>query len=79
MRRIFVLTVTIIVCLNVQGDGFLEFLVEVIDLTVIMTRCWCINLYDGGIATDPVLRFMHRHLVMMTVRSITSTRNSRKP
>ena len=29
--------------------GFLELLVEVFDLTVIMTRCWCINLYDGDI------------------------------
>ena len=29
--------------------GFLELLVEVVDLTVIMTRCWCINLYDGDI------------------------------
>ena len=29
--------------------SFLELLVEVVDLTVIMTRCWCINLYDGDI------------------------------
>ena len=28
---------------------FLELLVEVVDLTVIMTRCWCIKLYDGDI------------------------------
>ena len=31
------------------GYGFLELLVEVVDLTVIMTRCWCINLYDDDI------------------------------
>ena len=24
--------------------GFLELMVEMVDLTVIMTRCWCINL-----------------------------------
>ena len=29
--------------------GFLELLVEVVDLTVIKTICWCINLYDGDI------------------------------
>ena len=29
--------------------GFLKLLVEVVDQTVIITRCWCINLYDGDI------------------------------
>ena len=33
----------------VFGLFFLELLVEVVDLTVIMTRCWCIILYDGDI------------------------------
>ena len=27
----------------------MELLVGVVDLSVIMTRCWCINLYDGDI------------------------------
>ena len=29
--------------------GFLELLVEVVNLTVLMTRWWCINLYDGDV------------------------------
>ena len=31
------------------------------------------------LSISPSYRFMHQHLVMMTVRSITSTKNSRKP
>ena len=27
-------------------------LVEVVDLTVIMSRCWCINLYDGDVKSS---------------------------
>ena len=31
------------------------------------------------LSISPSYMFMHQHLVMMTVRSITSTRNCRKP